>query len=124
MHPEYITEMPSVGEWLKHAEATRRIVKLKYASLAEGAKLEAAIEENVLVQFENLQTHPAVAEAVAQGKLKLHAWVYDIATGEVFAYDDEAEQFVPLGDVRPVAPGPSARLADVKSGDAKFHAEP
>ncbi len=123
-HPEYITEMPSVGEWLKHAEATRRIVKSKYASLAEAERLDVAIEENVLVQIENLQTHPAVAAALAQGKLKLHAWVYDIATGEVFAYDDEAEQYVPLGDVRPAAPRPSARLANVKSGDAKFHAGP
>ncbi len=124
LHPEYITEMPAVGEWLKHAEATRRIVKSKYAALAEAERLDVAIDENVLVQIENLQTHPAVAAALAQGKLKLHAWVYDIATGEVFAYDDEAEQYVPLGEVRPPAAGPSARLADVTSGDAKFHAEP
>ena len=26
----------------------------------------------------------AVAVALAEGKLKLHAWVYDIASGEVF----------------------------------------
>lgn len=123
LHPEYLTEMPAVGEWLRHAEATRRIVKSKYGQRAEGEQLDVAIEENVLVQIENLQTHPAVAVALAEGKLKLHAWVYDIASGEVFAYDDDAEQFVPLGEVRPVAAGPSARLADVKSGDARFHPE-
>jgi len=123
LHPEYVTEMPAVSEWLKHAEATRRIVKSKYGQRAEDEKLDVAIEENVLVQIENLQTHPAVAVALVEGKLKLYAWVYDIATGEVFAYDDDAEQYVPLGDVRPVAPGPSARLADVKSGDARFHPE-
>ena len=122
LHPEYLGEMPAVAQWLVHAEATRRIVKSKYVQLAESERLEVAVEENVLVQMENLQTHPAVAAALAEGKLKLHAWVYDIATGEVFAYDGDAGQFVPLGDVRPAAADPSGRLADVMSGDARFHA--
>jgi len=123
LHPEYLAEMPAVGQWLAHAEATRRIVKSKYGHLAEGERLDVAIEENVLVQIENLQTHPAVAVALAEGKLKLHAWVYDIATGEVFAYDEDAGQYVPLGEVRPPAAGPSGRLADVNSGDGRFHLE-
>ena len=53
------------------------------------------------MQLENLQTHPAVAVALADDKLKLHAWVYDIASGEVFAFDDAAEQFMPLGSAGP-----------------------
>lgn len=121
LHPEYLTEMPAVAEFLQHAEATRRIVKSKYASLHGEPLLDATIEENVLVQLENLQTHPAVAAALAGDKLKLHAWVYDIATGEVYTYADDAEQFVPLGGVRPPAPSQPPRLADVHSGDAQFH---
>jgi carbonic anhydrase len=123
LHPEYLAEMPAVGEWLRQAEATRRIVKSKYGQLPEAEQLDVAIEENVLVQIENLQTHPAVAVALAEGKLKLHAWVYDIASGEVFAYDEEAEQYVPLGEVRPPAAAPTSRLTDVNSGDARFHPE-
>jgi carbonic anhydrase len=121
LHPEYLTDMPSVAEFLRHAEATRRIVKSKYAHLLGEPKLDAAIEENVLVQLENLQTHPAVAAALVAGKLKLHAWVYDIASGDVFAFDDHAEQFIPLGETRPSAAPPATRLADVHSGDARFH---
>src|SRR5262245_43062197 len=101
LHPEYLTDMPAVAEWLKHAEATRRIIRSKYSDLKGEALLDAATEENVLMQIENLQTHPAVAVALAEDKLKLHAWVYDIASGEVYAYDDAAEQFLALGDVRP-----------------------
>jgi carbonic anhydrase len=123
LHPEYLAEMPAVSEWLRQAEATRRIVKSKYGHLPGAAQLDVAIEENVLVQIENLQTHPAVAVALAEGKLKLHAWVYDIASGEVFAYDEEAEQYVPLGEVRPPAATPTSRLTDVNSGDARFHPE-
>jgi carbonic anhydrase len=125
LHPEYLAEMPAVAEWLKHAEATRRIIRSKYSRLAGEALLDAAIEENVLMQLENLQTHPAVAVALAEDKLKLHAWVYDIASGEVFAFDDAAEQFLALGGLRPpsavMLTNPSAHLADVRSGDARFH---
>src|SRR5262245_62602605 len=50
-----------------------------------------------------LQTHPAVAVALSQDQLKLHAWVYEISSGEVFSYDDSSQQFLPLGEVRPTS---------------------
>jgi len=127
LKPEYVAAMPEVAAWLKHAEATRRIIGSKYAHLTGDALLDAAIEENVLMQLENLQTHPAVAVALAQGQIKLHAWVYEIETGEVFAYDDQAQQFQPLGLTRPPSAvtlkNPSAHLADIRSGDGRFHTE-
>jgi len=97
LHPEGLSDMPSVAAWLSHAEATRRIVKENYAHLAGEARLTAAIEENVLVQIENLRTHPSVASRLARGDLKLHGWVYNFERGEVFAYDPEFGQFLPLG---------------------------
>jgi carbonic anhydrase len=121
LHPEYLTEMPAVAQFLHYAEATRRIARSKYAALSGGALLDATIEENVLVQLENLQTHPAVAAAIATDQLKLHGWVYDIASGEVHAYAEEAGQFVPLSEIRPPAATHPQRLFDVHSGDARFH---
>lgn len=125
LHPEYLTEMPAVGEWLRHAEATRRIIRSKYSQLTGEPLLDAAIEENVLMQIENLQTHPAVAVALSEQSLKLHAWVYEIESGEVFSYDDHSQQFLPLGEIRPPAqPLRSAgRLANVRSGDGRFHSD-
>jgi carbonic anhydrase len=125
LHPEYLAEMPAVAEFLRNAEATKRIIRAKYSHLEGAALLDAAIEENVLMQIENLQTQPAVAAALAQNQLKLHAWVYEIESGEVYCYDDHCGQFVPLGVVRPPArPLASAgRLANIRSGDARFHGE-
>lgn len=124
LDPAAVAEMPAVADWLKNAEATRRIIRAKYSQLSGEALLDAAIEENVLMQIENLQTHPAVAVALAEDKLKLHAWVYEIETGEVFAFDDDAEQFLPLGEVRPPASisqsNPASRLANIRSGDGRF----
>lgn len=97
LKPESLTEMPAVAAWLSHAEATRRIVKENYSHLSGDACLTAAIEENVLVQLENLRTHPSVASRLARRELKLHGWVYNFERGEVFAYDHEAGQFLALG---------------------------
>lgn len=97
LNPELLDDMPAVKSWLGNAEATRRIIKENYTHLTDAdSRLMAAVEENVLVQLENLRTHPSVAAALARRELHLHGWVYRFETGEVFAYDIEQQQFVPL----------------------------
>jgi carbonic anhydrase len=96
LDPETVADLPFVRSWLRHAEATRRIVNEHYQHLTGEARLMAAVEENVLVQLENLRTHPAVERALAQGELSLHGWVYKFETGQVFAYDPAESQFLPL----------------------------
>lgn len=103
--------MPAVCAWLHNAEATRRIVQEKYHNLTKERLLNVAIQENVLVQLENLRSHPAVASALARGQLKLHAWVYKIETGEVFAYAPPSGQFLPLTELSAAVIPPSATLA-------------
>lgn len=100
--PTACAHLPCVAAWLKHAEATRQIVQENYAHIKEPQhRLTAAVEENVLVQLENLRTHPSVAAALVRGTLKLHGWVYKIETGQVFAYDPEVNQFISIeNDVR------------------------
>lgn len=99
--PKDLDQMPSVAAWLSHAEATRRIVKENYPDLDEKELLNVAIQENVLVQLENLRTHPAVAARLSRGQLNLHAWTYKIETGEVFSYQPAEGQFLPLTGVTP-----------------------
>jgi carbonic anhydrase len=115
LHPEAIQSMPTMAAWLAHAEATRWIARQKYAEHPDDALLNVTIQENVLIQMENLRTHPAVAAGLAAGKLKLHGWVYKIETGQIFAYDPERGQFVPLTEVPPAPVPPSARLTAARS---------
>jgi carbonic anhydrase len=99
LKPETLQRMPAVTAWLNHAEATRRIVQENYQDIQDDEeRVNIATQENVLRQIENLQTHPAVAVALARGELKLHAWVYTIESGEVFAYSIDDEQFMPLAE--------------------------
>ncbi|MBW4470491.1 MAG: carbonic anhydrase [Stenomitos rutilans HA7619-LM2] len=89
-------EMPLVYDWLRHAEATRRLVKENYTEYEGEELVEIAIAENVLTQIENLQTYPVVHSRLYQGRLKIYGWVYHIETGEVFAYDAVDQTYVPL----------------------------
>lgn len=94
--PEKAADLPAVTAWLAHAESTRRIMRLNYGHLSGDALITATVEENVLVQLENLRTHPSVAARLSRGDLSLHGWVYKLETGAVFYYDPEQGQFLPL----------------------------
>lgn len=93
MEPSCTASMPRVRQWLEHAQAGAEIVCSCYNHLSGEPRAKVLVQENVLVQVENLRTHPAVAAALAAGELKLHAWVYKMETGEVFVYDPECGQF-------------------------------
>jgi carbonic anhydrase len=106
LDPDGLSELPSVRNWLGHAETTRRVIRENYSHLEGPALVTATVQENVLAQLENLRTHPTVAARLARGVLHLHGWVYKLETGDVFAYDAESGQFAPLsavevGDSRP-----------------------
>jgi len=94
LNPEKLEKMPTVAEWLRHASSTKRIVEDKYADLTGDDLMTAAVKENVLVQLDNLRTHPSVASKLSQGELNLHAWVYTFETGRMFSYDPDAKRFV------------------------------
>ncbi len=103
-------DMPALREWLTFAETTRRIARDKYYDRDKAQLLNVTIQENVLVQLENLRTHPVVASGVARGVLKLHGWVYKIETGEVFAYDPNSYQFLRLTETSPIPVPPAVGL--------------
>ncbi|MDF0642621.1 MAG: carbonic anhydrase [Nitrospira sp.] len=98
LDPASLDNLPATKGWLTYAEATRRVMATHYKELSNADKLEVCIEENVLVQIENLRTHPSVLAALASGRLRLHAWVYEIESGNVMAFDDQAGQYLPLAE--------------------------
>lgn len=90
--------LPCVTQWLRHAESTSAIVKEHYQHLHGDSLVTAAAQENVLVQLEHLRTCPAIASRISKGKVQLHGWMYKIETGEIFSYDSDAHQFLPLSE--------------------------
>jgi carbonic anhydrase len=88
---------PALHEWLTGlapvVERTRGIPE------ADGRRWRRAVEENVLEQLGNAVSFPLVACALEGGELTLHGWVYDLASGELRAYDRAADAFAPVGEL-------------------------
>jgi carbonic anhydrase len=95
LKPELLRDMPRVAEWLKHAQTVREAMSTA-GQLDRPDALQRAVEANVIVQLDHLRTHPAVAEALGAGRIRLHGWVYHIATGEVTSYNADWREFVPV----------------------------
>jgi len=108
LNPQKLVELPRVAQWIKNADATARVMKTSYQHLSGVALLNAAVQENVLTQLDHLRTQPAVAAALAAGHVRLHGWVYKIETGDVFAYDVQERQFLPVTAVKGPAIAPEA----------------
>jgi carbonic anhydrase len=107
-----LENLPASKAWFSHAEATRRIVQAKYRDLALPERVLVAAEENVLVQMNNLSTHPAVAEHLSSGELKVYGWYYDIGGGRILQYDQPSGRFLELnGSASPAIPMP-IRVSD------------
>jgi carbonic anhydrase len=96
MNLEGLTTLPHVKEWLSYARAAVDITNELGKDLNDHDRNLLLLEQNVILQLAHLRTHPAVAVRIARGDLRLHGWVYDIADGEVYAYDDKNNVFEPV----------------------------
>ncbi len=89
---------PHLHSWLRHAEGALRQVR-------EGARMKSDLsvpnlisQFNVLRQLDHLRTYPVVRERLEGGRLRLHAWWFDIAEAEVLTYDEASRQFVVIDE--------------------------
>lgn len=87
---------PHIAEWLRNGDRTVEVVGRNYPQRSREERLMITYEENVLVQTENLRTYPVVRKGIAEGKLHVHAWFFEIGEGLVYTYNPEREQFEPI----------------------------
>jgi carbonic anhydrase len=84
---------PNLDKWLCHANTSA-------LRLEQEGPLDPALKPhdqlsqlNVLVQIEHLMTYPIVRQRVSAGALVLSGWWFDIATGDMFAYERASRSF-------------------------------
>ena len=89
-------DAPNLDKWLHHASTAA--FRLEH----EGA-LEASLQPhdqlsqlNVLVQLEHLASYPLVRERLTSGTLHLSGWWFDIAKGDMLAYQRESRSFASI----------------------------
>ena len=85
-------------EWLGFSKAAVDIVNALGEELDPKQRMWMLLEQNVKLQLQHLKTHPTVATRLAKRDLQLHGWVYDIASGEIHAYDEASDSFMPVAE--------------------------
>jgi carbonic anhydrase len=83
--------LESLREWLRVTSAGEL-----FASAEPGASVDGLARSNARQQLENLMTYPVVAAKVRAGELALHAWFFDIGSGEVEAWSEGGARWAPL----------------------------
>jgi len=83
-------------KWLELGEAPKKVAMLSEHKHDKDALLRYTEKVSVIFQLENLLTYPAVKRRVDDGKVFLHGWYYDMKSGIIECYDDEAYEFRPL----------------------------
>jgi len=96
LNPGSTEGMTAVNAWLRHAEVARHVLNENYPKDDLHGRLRAMTEENVIAQLDHLRTHPSVAARLANNKLAIHGWVYDIETADIRIYQPESRRFVAL----------------------------
>jgi carbonic anhydrase len=91
-------ETPHLNAWLRHAQGALRRVRNGDRMKADLSITNHISQFNVLHQLEHLRTYPTVRERLEDGRLRLHAWWFDIAQAEVSSYVDSTRQFVIIDD--------------------------
>ncbi|MFG2606169.1 carbonic anhydrase [Streptomyces sp. NPDC048514] len=84
-----LTAVPAVRDWL--AQATPRP-----AGAAEDPEVAEAVQCHVLTQLLRLRSYPCVERKLAEGRLGLHAWYYEVHTGAVRTHRPRTDTFESL----------------------------
>jgi carbonic anhydrase len=85
---------PHIASWLELAGPARERVLAR--DLPPDEIYLETIKANVLLQCENLRTYPCVLAAERSGAISVHAWLYDLQTGEISEHDSGFETWRPI----------------------------
>jgi len=83
-------------KWLDLGMEAKKVAMLAYKHEAKEKMLRYTEKISVVYQIDNLLTYPGVKRRVKEGSLFLHAWYYDMQSGDIDYYDDENYEFKPL----------------------------
>jgi len=97
LHPETVAHLPFVTRWVESDTRLSQILSERYPDLQGDDLVTAAVQENVLLQVEHLRQFDFIEQRLAAGKLHVSAWVFKIATGQIFDYDPNLCEFLELG---------------------------
>lgn len=91
LSPKAVRKLTAVRRWLDFGPSPDEVDGIEDPA----ERLETLTELNVLMQIENLKTHPSVAAKWKKKQIGLHGWVFDIESGQVRSWDEKQGKFLP-----------------------------
>ncbi len=91
-----LEKLPKASRWLHHVEAAFSHRQPLNPDDGLHAELASLIRGNVVAQLLNLKAQPSVSRAMMEGRLAVHGWYYEILSGRIERFDEDARRFVPL----------------------------
>jgi carbonic anhydrase len=85
--------------WLRHGEVALERLENNAAPDPSLARHNQLSQLNVLSQIDHLKSYPLVRDRVQVGRLRLHAWWFDLKSADVSAYEDSLGRFVLIDDI-------------------------
>ncbi|BAN35854.1 carbonate dehydratase [Sulfuricella denitrificans skB26] len=82
-----------VPSWMKVASNARNRVLSRMHGEPREKQVRACEQEAILVSLDNLLTFPWILERVAQRKLTLHGWYFDLEHGELLRFNPDSNRF-------------------------------
>lgn len=85
-----------IGQWLSIALPAKKEVLEKLGNASPEVQQCACEEASLLLTMENLLSFPWIRERTENGRLKLHAWYFNIGKGHLYGYDSDQEAFMQI----------------------------
>ncbi|GAO37687.1 carbonic anhydrase [Sulfuricella sp. T08] len=82
-----------VTNWMRVAANARNRVLSRMHGESQEYQQRACEQEAILVSLDNLLTFPWILKRVAQKKLVLHGWYFDLEHGELLHYNSDSKRF-------------------------------
>ena len=91
------TDDPEIASFVDVAqdayERAKTIISDKNADYTEEDLLRVAEEQILLQSMQNLKTYPSVANALAESRLEIETWIFEMSHGNILKYDPFFDAF-------------------------------
>lgn len=92
-NPHSSSEHSFIHTWMRLAEPARQHVLQHHRDEPLERQVTLCSQYAVIQALKHLETFPWIAERLAQGKMFLHGWYFDLAQGLLYAYKKTSGQF-------------------------------
>ncbi|NEC91254.1 carbonic anhydrase [Streptomyces sp. SID12501] len=90
-----LTAVPAVRDWLAHAADAPSATATNPSDTGDPT-VASAVQNHVLAQLLRLRSYPCVEQRLAEGRLRLRGWYYEVHTGSVREHRAATDAFEAL----------------------------